>query len=223
MNVLAFDCSMQACSAAVVADDRLLARRSLGMARGQAEALMPMVLAVLAEAGLGWPDIGLVAVTVGPGTFTGLRIGLAAARGMALAGNLPVAGVTTADAIAHSVPESERRGRTLVVAIDGKRADLFAQPFGPDLTPLGPPAALMPEAAARLAAGPLVVAGDAASRIAAIRPDAVMSSVQGPPDPEVIARLAAHHHAAGRGLPPAPLYLRPPDVTLADRPPPGLS
>ncbi len=216
MNVLAFDCSTQSCSAAIVAGDRLLARRSALMARGQSEALMPMVLAVLAEAGLGWPDIDLLGVTVGPGTFTGLRIGLAAVRGMALAGGLPVAGVTTPETIAHAVPKDERRGRTLVVAIDGKRADLFVQPFADDLTPLGPPMALMPAAVADLAAGPLLVAGDGAGRVAAVRPDATLSSIQGPPDPEVLARLALRRYLDGGALPPVPLYLRPPDVTLPE-------
>jgi tRNA threonylcarbamoyladenosine biosynthesis protein TsaB len=214
VNVLAFDCCTQACSVAVLADGRVLAQRAQAMGRGQAEVLMPMIQAVVAEAGLSWAEIGLVGVTVGPGTFTGLRIGLAAARGMAVAAGLPVAGVTTTETVAHAVPEAERRGRTLLVAIDGKRADVFLQAFAEDLTPLGEPAALMPDDIARIYTGPLVLAGDAAHRLAEFCPDAVLSSAEITPNPVVLAGLAARHYCEGRSLSPVPLYLRPPDVTL---------
>jgi tRNA threonylcarbamoyladenosine biosynthesis protein TsaB len=215
VNVLAFDCSTLNCSVAVVADGRLLADRQAAPGCSQAEALMPMILAVMTEAGLGWADIGLIGVTVGPGSFTGLRIGLAAARGIALAGGLPVAGVTTTDAVAHAVPALERQGRTLLVAVDGKRAELFVQPFAADLRPLADPQALLPAAAATLIDGPLLLAGDAACRVFPHRPDAWLSTADGPPDAPVVARLAAMRYAAGSGLPARPLYLRPPDVTLA--------
>ncbi len=218
MNVLAFDCSTGACSAAVLADGRLLAHRAVAMQRGHAEALMPMVTAVLAESGLGWGEIGLIGVTVGPGSFTGLRIGLAAARGMALAGPLPVAGVGTALTMAHAVPAAELVGRRLLVAIDGKRADLFVQPFAADLSPLAAPAAMMPEAAASWLDGPLLLAGDGAARLHAYCPNALLSSAIGPVDAAVVARLAVLHHRAGTALPPLPLYLRPPDVTLPGPP-----
>ena len=214
MNVLAFDCSTQACSVAVRFAGRPVVSRQVLMARGQSEALMPMVIDAMAEAGVAWADLALVGVTVGPGTFTGVRIGLAAARGMALAGTLPVAGVTTTEAVAHAVPATERRGRTLLVAIDGKRADLFLQAFAEDLTPLGEPMALLPEEAARQFAGALLLAGDAADRISALRPDAAVSRCGGVPDPAVLAALAESRFLAGRALPPNPLYLRPPDVTL---------
>ncbi|HLN25869.1 MAG TPA: tRNA (adenosine(37)-N6)-threonylcarbamoyltransferase complex dimerization subunit type 1 TsaB [Patescibacteria group bacterium] len=218
MNVLAFDCCTQACSAAVLADGRVLAHRAQAMGRGQAEVLMPMIQAVLAEAGLSWAEIGLVAVTVGPGTFTGLRIGLAAARGMAVAAGLPVAGVTTTETVAYAVPEAERRGRTLLVAIDGKRADIFVQAFAEDLTPLGEAAALMPDDIVQRYPGPLVLAGDAAHRLAELRPDALVSCAEITPNAVVLAGLAARRYCEGRSLSPAPLYLRPPDVTLPGPP-----
>jgi tRNA threonylcarbamoyladenosine biosynthesis protein TsaB len=214
LNVLAFDCSTSSCSAAVRADGRLRAHRAAAMARGHAEALMPMVAAVLAEAGLSWGEVALVGVTVGPGTFTGLRIGLAAARGMALAGRLPIAGVTTCDAIAHAVPARQRAGHTVLVAVDGKRTDLFVQPFSAELAPLSPPAALLPEAAARLIAGPLLLAGDGARQILAHRPDARLAEGTGAADAAVVAELAEARFVAGLGLPPVPLYLRPPLLTL---------
>ncbi len=221
MTILAFDCSTQSCSVALLRDGRILAWRAEAMARGQSEALMPMIEATLADAGLAWKAVDLIGVTVGPGTFTGIRIGLAAARGMALAGHVPVAGVGTCEAIAHAVPFEERRGRTLLVAVDSKRADLFVQAFDPDLTPLGPPAGMTPEQAVRSISGPLLLAGDAAGHLGALRPDAALSRGGSFPDARVVARLSEVRHAAGRALPPEPVYLRPPDVTLPDRPDPA--
>ena len=100
MIVLAIDTACSACSAALARDGVVVAARSEAMARGHAEALMPMVQAVMAEARIAWADLELVAVTNGPGSFTGLRTGLAAARGIALAQGIPVAGVTTLEAVA---------------------------------------------------------------------------------------------------------------------------
>ncbi|OIR09115.1 tRNA threonylcarbamoyladenosine biosynthesis protein TsaB [mine drainage metagenome] len=215
--VLAFDCSTAACSAAVLAAGAIRAARFQALARGQAEVLMPMIAEVMAEAGLGWPQLGLIGVVVGPGTFTGLRIALAAARGMAFAAGLPVAGVTSCAAVAHGVPEAERRGHTLLVAVDGKREDLFVQPFAADLTPLAPPRALMAAEAARLAEGPVLIAGDAGPRLAEALPGARLSAAPPLPDARIVAALALAQWRAGTALPPEPLYLRPPDVTL----PPG--
>ncbi|MDR3440413.1 tRNA (adenosine(37)-N6)-threonylcarbamoyltransferase complex dimerization subunit type 1 TsaB [Telmatospirillum sp.] len=214
MTVLAFDCSTQSCSTAVLSRDNVLSWRFAVMARGQSEALMPMIEETLVEAGVGWADLELIGVTVGPGTFTGIRIGLAAARGMALAGRFPVAGVGSLEAVAYAVPEPERRDRTILVALDSKRADLFFQAFASDLTPICEPFAAPPEAAIRRFSGPLLLAGDAAERLAAIARDAQMSTAAGHPDARVVGRLAALRHQNGCALPPEPVYLRPPDVTL---------
>jgi tRNA threonylcarbamoyladenosine biosynthesis protein TsaB len=184
------------------------------MGRGQSEALMPMVEESLTDAGVTWADLTLIGVTVGPGTFTGIRIGLAAARGMALASHLPVAGVGTCDAIAHGVSSEERQGRTVVVAVDSKRADFFVQAFAADLTPLGPPAGMTAAAAVRLASGPLLLAGDAARHLLDLRQDALLSAGTPFPDARIIARLAEERYADGGALPPEPIYLRPPDVTM---------
>ncbi len=109
MKVLAFDCSGASCSAAVLIDDRPAAQRFAPMERGHAETLLPMIETVLREAALTPAALDLLAVTVGPGSFTGLRIGLAAARGLALARKLPAIGVTSFDAVNA---EDRRRERT---------------------------------------------------------------------------------------------------------------
>lgn len=213
MRILAFDSSTIACSAAIWCDGAVTARRHEPMARGQSEALMPMVAAVMAEAGVTFADLDLIAVTVGPGAFTGIRIGLAAARGLALATGLPVAGVATTEAVAHGVPAVERSGRPVLVALDSKRDDLWAQPFAPDLAALQPAAALLPDAAARLLPEALVV-GDAADRVLPLLPGATASTAAPCADAAVVAALAAARWPAGTALPPEPLYLRPADVTL---------
>jgi tRNA threonylcarbamoyladenosine biosynthesis protein TsaB len=215
--ILAFDTSTSACSAAVWRDGEVLARRFATMARGQSEALVPMVAEVMAEAGLGYGDLTVVGVTVGPGAFTGVRIGLATARAMGLAASLPVAGLLTTEAIAHNVPEAERKLRTVVVAVDAKRADVFVQPFDQTLSPLGEVRGLLPEEVSGLGlAAPLLV-GDGAARVAPHLPEAAVSAAAGVPDAAVVAAVLAGKWARGEALPPEPVYLRPPDVTL----PPG--
>lgn len=214
MIVLAMDSSTSACSAALWSEGRVLARRLSPMARGQSEALMPMVAEVMAQAGLGFADLGLLAVTVGPGAFTGLRIGLAAARGLALARGLPLAGVATTAAVASGVPESQRRDRAVLVAIDSRRDELWLQLFDAALNPLSDIRALPPGRAEELATGPVMVAGDAAAQVLPHLPGAILAASPGFPDAALVAELAAGQWSRGESLPPEPLYLRDADVTL---------
>ena len=214
MILLAFDCSTSGCSAALMAEGRVLARGEAQAGASQSEALMPLLARVMAEGGLAWTSLGLIGVTVGPGSFTGVRIGLSAARGLALALGIEVAGIGTADALAAGVPASEQGERPILVAIDGKRADLFVQAFDARLAPLGPVAAMMPEDAARLLPGPPLLVGDGAARLAALMPGAIPSAAPSRPDPAVLAELAARRFAEGTALAPEPLYLRSADVTL---------
>ncbi|MDH3228650.1 MAG: tRNA (adenosine(37)-N6)-threonylcarbamoyltransferase complex dimerization subunit type 1 TsaB [Alphaproteobacteria bacterium] len=222
MTLLAVDCATNACSAALWLDGGPGPRRYRPMRRGHAEALMPMVGAVMDEAGLSFSDLDAIAVTTGPGAFTGIRIGLAAARGFALAAGLPLIGVTTLEAVASA---HDGGGAHLLVALDSKRDDIYVQLFGPDGAPLTDPASAVPEAAARLVPeGPAVaLAGDAADRMAAAlagrEPAPRRLGGPGLPDAAVVARLAARRFAAAppgpRKAPPSALYLRPPDAVPA--------
>lgn len=214
LTILALDCSTSACSAAVRAPSGLLAAKSW-TGRGQAEAMVPLIAEVLAEAGCGWPEIGLIGVTVGPGSFTGLRIGLSAARALSLARRIPIAGVTTADLLAFSLPEAARRGRPFLIAIESKRDDLFVQLFGADGLPAGEIAAHVPEDALAAHPGPLLVAGDAAEAFRGLRDDLEILSLL--PDATPLSELALTRWREGRALPAQPLYLRPPDVALPSR------
>ncbi len=179
MKVLAFDSSGAACSAAIRdGEGRLLAYRFEALARGHAERLMPMLRDVMREAGLAFSGLDVVAVTTGPGSFTGIRVGLAAARGLALASGLPLLGVTAFEAVAAVVSPDERRGGA---------NDFFIQSFAADGTALSAPAALAPAALAEtVPAGDLMIAGDGAARardaLAALGRPALLAGADGPPD-----------------------------------------
>ncbi|MBX9634639.1 MAG: tRNA (adenosine(37)-N6)-threonylcarbamoyltransferase complex dimerization subunit type 1 TsaB [Magnetospirillum sp.] len=214
MKVLALDSATSACSAALWQDGVVVAQRFAEMARGQSEVLVPMVAEVMAEAGLGFADLDLLAVTVGPGAFTGIRIGLATARALALAAAKPLAGIATPEAVAAAIPHAERAGRSVLVVLDSRREEVWVQAFTADLVAVAEPAALLPLDAARVLAGPVVVAGDAAHLVVPLMADAVMASSAGAPHAAQVAALAARRWAEGSALAPEPLYLRPADVTM---------
>jgi len=229
MIVLGLDTATTACSVALWADGTVVANRFELMERGQAERLNPMIGEVMDDAALAFRDLDAIAVTTGPGAFTGLRIGLAAARAIALAVAVPVIGVTTFDALALAVPEAERAGRSLVVAVNGKRRDVFYQLFGADGQSCGPGAALDPGAAVDvLPPGPLLIAGDGAPQLraglagneeAGDGPEARIrfSIAVAPPDAVYVARIGAERRPAegtAPSAPPRPLYIRPPDARL---------
>lgn len=213
-RILAIDTATVACSAALWEEGSVRARRFAEMPRGQSEALMPMVAEVMAEVGLDYADLDLFAVTVGPGAFTGLRIGLAAARGMALAAGKPCLGVTTLEVVARNASE---KGPLLVV-LDSKRADLYAQVFDESGRPRGEPRAVLPEALGEMIDGvPVTVVGDAIDRALVALEEAGCSARaadgSGVPDAAVVAALAAERWRPDqRPTPPEPLYLRPPDA-----------
>jgi tRNA threonylcarbamoyladenosine biosynthesis protein TsaB len=217
--LLAFDTTGSACSAAIGRDGAVLAHERRGMRHGHAEALLPMIDRVVKDAGLTPADIIVVAVSTGPGGFTGIRAGLAAAQGLALAARARLIGVTSFAAVAALVSP---RGAPLLVALDSRRADLYVQLFEATGDLPREPGAILLEAlrshiAALIGDAPLRIAGDAAAEAAAV--------LVGRPNIEVIAESAPDARgvlaAATRLLPlaaaegsPRALYLRPPDVSF---------
>src|ERR1700716_1239713 len=137
MLILAIDTALDACAAAVLDIDtgRLIAPESQAMKRGHAEALMPLIARVIRKAGIAFADLDRIAVTTGPGSFTGLRVGLSAARGIALAANKPVVGLTTLTAYAAPVV-SQNSERPVIAAIDARHDQVYFQVVGGGGSPL---------------------------------------------------------------------------------------
>jgi tRNA threonylcarbamoyladenosine biosynthesis protein TsaB len=216
MLILAIDTALDACAAAVLDTDagHLTAQESLPMKRGHAEALMPLIARVVKQAGISFKALGRIVVTTGPGSFTGLRVGLSAARGLALAANKPVVGVTTLTAYAAAMV-SESGQNPILSAIDARHDHVYFQVVSGNAGSLmRPRVAPVEEAleAARFGA-PLLV-GNAANILAerwpASAPPPVQINQQPAPDIAWVAWLGA---AVEPGHAPArPFYLRAPDA-----------
>ena len=223
MNILAFDTCLGACSAAVgvAAGGALENVESLyeEMPSGQAERLMPMIDAAMRAAGIGFAALDRIAVTTGPGTFTGTRIGIAAARALALATGASVVGMSTLELMgmeaAHAIGR-QRAGRNLAVTVDAHRGQVYAQLFGTvGEAPCSPPQLLTIAEAADLArATPTVFAGSGAAAVAAAasaaghRAEAVLPEFQ----PNAAYLLLAAQSRQPTSSPLRPLYLRPADA-----------
>ena len=227
MTLLGFDTATTTCSAALWAGGAVTAHRRSETGGRHAETLVPMLREVAAGGGTTLAAVDAFAVTVGPGSFTGIRIGLAAARGLALAGKRALIGLSTLEVLAADVPEGEREG-PILAALDAGRGRLYVQLFDRSLASLSEPEALSAEALPGFAGaaengGPLIVAGTGQeAALAALRPGIAAHPASGPPTPDarVLVRLAAgraegEHHPAG---PVRPLYLREPGAKLKTRP-----
>lgn len=197
------------------------AEASTPMERGHAEAIVPMVDCVMAEAGVAFTDLDRIAVTIGPGSFTGVRIGIAAARGFAVAHAIPVIGVGTLEAIADTVRrDSPGDGGPLAIALDARRGEVFLQSFAGNGTAFDEPLAVRPEDAAshipqdcqRLAGSgaPIIQNGAAESGR-----DFEVVSNDVSPSLVSIAHLAFRRPVTEN--PPRPVYLRPPDAKPQNR------
>ncbi|MGE5268411.1 MAG: tRNA (adenosine(37)-N6)-threonylcarbamoyltransferase complex dimerization subunit type 1 TsaB [Thiohalocapsa sp.] len=226
--LLAIETAGSRCSAAVTDGEAVLAAESRLLRHGHAEALLPMIDRVMIAAGLRPAQLAAVAAATGPGGFTGIRVGLAAAHGIALATGARLVGVTSfaAVAAAAAAPGGDSEA-ALLVALDSRRAELYVQLFAPATMAsraLAEPQALLPEmladyvAAAHRDAAGVRIAGDAGAVAAAALsglPHRLSLVADSAPDARGVARAALRLIAAGAAPAPLPLYLRPPDVTLA--------
>ena len=216
MKLLAIDTALPAVSACVLTegDTTPEAEETLAMERGHAEALLPLIERVMAKVEGGFSALGRVAVTVGPGSFTGLRVGIAAARAIALAWELPAVGVSTLAALAAPLI-LEDKPDTIVVAIDARHGHVYFAAFHGDGRLLSAPRfADVTSAVAALGAGPLRLAGSGAPMLAiAAWSQGLTAEIIGDriaPDIAFVARLgllADPAHAPAR-----PLYLKAPDA-----------
>jgi tRNA threonylcarbamoyladenosine biosynthesis protein TsaB len=219
MLILAFDTALAACSVAVWRDGETLAATRQLMERGQAEHLVPMIDAAMTAAGVGFDALDRIAVTIGPGSFTGVRVALATARGLALSRKIPVIGLTTGEVLAAEAARTTTAA-AIISLIDSKRGDVYVERFTATGAPVGA-AGSIPGTGVRALiksiypSGVVTIVGDGASVISG--PDARISILTDViyPDAAVLAACAA---ARTPGTSPVPLYVRPPDVTMPSPP-----
>ena len=195
-TLLAFDTSAAHCAAALLCGDRITLKQE-PMDKGQAERLIPLLEQLLAESGIGWHDLTALAVGTGPGNFTGVRISVAAARGLALGLGIPAIGVTRLEALAYGLP------RPITVIEDARRGEVYVQSF--DAEP----------GAARLARP------DALGDVTALQTGSAARDGLPPAMAlvEAIARIAAKRTGVAQPRP-APFYLRGADAAPPADPPP---
>ena len=195
------------CLVAVVDDARVRAKACEVMARGHQERLAPMARQVMDEAGLRFDQLDRIGVTVGPGSFTGLRVGIAFAKGLALALDRPTVGIGTLEALA-----AQAKG-LVFPAIDARRGQLYLQAFEDGRALMAPDALTVEGAAARIAelsmGRQFTLTGSGAALLADLNPTATLLPADGA-DAGEVARLATLRDPA----PLKPLYLRAPDAKL---------
>ena len=212
MRLLAIDTALEACSVGVAVADGQPVIRSEVIARGHAERLMGMIEAAMAEAGLAFADLDRVAVTVGPGSFTGLRVGIAAARGLALVTGSEVIGIGTL--AVHAEDARFHIGPAPILAVlNAGRGEIYGQRFTADGAAEGPAEIGSPERFAALIGRNTLIAGSGADALAAVIGwDCEARTVHRRSSPDVAALLRLALVAPPASQPPIPLYLRPPDA-----------
>jgi len=221
MLVLAIDTALDYCAAAVldVTFETVVAQETIEMKRGHAEALMPLIARVMKTARCSYLNLDRIAVTTGPGSFTGLRVGISAARGIGVAANKPVIGLTTLSAYAAPLV-AENRDDPIIAAIDARHDHVYFQVVAGDGTTLMKPAvAPIEDTFAAADYGALRMVGNAAQILADRWPRHAQAPVEVAPKPGPdIAWVAWMGAATEAGSATAkPFYLRPPDA----KPKPG--
>jgi tRNA threonylcarbamoyladenosine biosynthesis protein TsaB len=205
--ILALDTCLGASSVAILDGETVRAVRSEPMTRGHQERIAVLAREMAAEAGVKFAGLTRIAVTVGPGSFTGLRVGLSFAKGLATALSIPCVGVNTLEALAASV---EATGFVAGV-LDAKMGQVYLQVFDGGKALMAPDALEVGVAAARLAelwsGGPVTLVGSGAPLVADVLPGATVLT-PAYADPVAVARLAAARPAPSHS--PRPLYLRAP-------------
>lgn len=219
MNILAFDTCFDACSAAAGKGLRSLtpsiACEYEPMNTGHAERLMPMIQSVMSQTGMHFAQLDRIAVTNGPGTFTGTRIGVAAARALALATGAKIVAISSLELMARNPDLTAPRNAHIAIVTDARRGEVYVQPIcRSTLRPQSPPQAVaLAEIGRVLGSGPIVLAGSGAERAAEAARSAGVDAVASCPGllPDAFDMLFASFELATCATV-HPLYLRPPDA-----------
>jgi tRNA threonylcarbamoyladenosine biosynthesis protein TsaB len=223
MLILAIDTALDACAAGVLDTEagKLIAQESQAMKRGHAEALMPLIGRVIEQSGIGFAALDRIAVTTGPGSFTGLRVGLSAARGIALAANKPVVGLTTLTAYAAPLV-SQNGEHPIISAIDARHDHVYLQAVsGNGGSLIRPRVASIEEALGAARFGSPHLVGNAAKILADRWPAQALPPFKTDPQPAPdIAWVAWLGAAVSPNTAPArPFYLRAPDAKPSSKDP----
>lgn len=209
MTLLAIDTALENCSVGLEAGGVVFLRAET-IGKGHAELLLPAIAALLAEAEIAAGSITRIAVSVGPGSFTGLRVGISAARGLALVNHIPVVGVTTLDSHAALAARQRPadRAQPILALLPARGDELYGQLFSAGLEPIGPAVlGSIEHFAERASATDADLCGAGAARLG--RPDRVVHALSAPDIGTLLARGAALDPA---DHPPKPLYIKPPDA-----------
>lgn len=218
-HLLAIESAGATCSVALArygdGQARILAERALPPSRGQADRLIELIEVVLDQAGLRYTDLDVIVLDRGPGSFTGVRSGLAAARGLALATRLPLLPLSSLECLAGAA--RARPGAIILAAIDARRGEVYAQAFDAQGSACGEPFAAPPANVAQALRGAWHLIGSGAPLVEAALPEDAGAVVErAEPDASLVAQLGARKLTAGAqtvsGFEVEPLYLRAPDA-----------
>jgi len=216
MLILAFDTTQGACSAAISHRGCLLANAFVPMQRGHAEHLLPMIEQVRRQAKISYGDLELIAVTIGPGTFTGVRVGLAAAQALAQVHDISLLGVGTLELLARAAaPLNNDEGAGIIAAIDARRGQLYMQAF--DASGKAVTFPVIDAASPKNAPSPYhsgLIVGSGAAILQPALPGWRIIHDRFQPDASILATASEYWRDRISRQPPSPLYLRAPDAKL---------
>lgn len=216
MNILALDTAQNACSVAVMRTHDQSAREFEWRPRGHAEVLASMIERVMGQADMSFNQLDRVAVTVGPGSFTGLRVGIATARGIALAAEIPIIGISSLEAVAANIEQDTKQALPICVMFDARRGEVYVQLFDADVKALSEPCACAPDKVADILPTQETIAiGSGVELVSQALGEAqaqmlVPSEALNVPDAAILAKLAQNKEP--QSLSAEPLYLRAPDA-----------
>ena len=224
MNILGLDTATESCSAALCVDGDILSAYHETKCRGQSEILFSMLEKIFNEASFKPIDLDLISTTVGPGSFTGLRIGISAARGLGLATKTQCHGVTTTEAIIESLPKDMFERVPVLVILDSKRDDWFVQAFGIDRVPICEIRAIHPNEinawlSLNISGQEVSIVGNAVDLAVSFLKKGSwkinMIEHSGVPDAQTVATFSFARWKLGVPLrEPIPIYIRPPDAKM---------
>ena len=218
MNILFFDAASSVCSAAIFADGVVIAKNQKLITNQHAEILVSMIEQILSDVKMDYSDLNLISTTIGPGSFTGIRIGLATARGLSLACNIPLIGVTNFEVLAYAVERIDRVGRRILVILETKRDDFYTCVYSEQLDLINGPMAIEGDALEKLSdPGRTIVLGDGVKRAMPFFPCSGTTLIRQKTRKniafQVIADLVNDRFKLGAKLEkPAPMYINPPNI-----------